>query len=140
MRVLCVARHPVLSEHLCRFFERFDVAAVPCVGVRQARALISAYDPDVAICDYDLLTASQLDQWRKDAAASRVPIVAVSLTKRPSEIRLLDAAGVVGFLYLPTVAPITAQQLLTSLRRRREGVASPNQLSWPGTAPVARMR
>src|SRR4051812_14100754 len=114
MRVLCVARHPVLSEHLCRIFERFDVAAVPCVGVRRARALISAYDPDVVICDYDLLTVSQLDQWRNDAAASPVPIVAVSLTKRPSEVRLLDAIGVVGFLYLPTVAPIAAQQLLMS--------------------------
>lgn len=140
MRVLCVARHPILSEHLCRFFERFDVAAVGCVGVRQARSLISAYDPDVAICDYDLLTAQQLEQWQRDAAACRVPIVAVSLTKRPNQVRVFDAPGVVGFLYLPTVSPITAQQLLLSLRRRREGVASPDQLQWPGTAPVARIR
>jgi DNA-binding NarL/FixJ family response regulator len=140
MRVLCVARHPILSEHLCRFFERFDVAAAPCVGVRQARAMVLAYDPDIALCDYDLLTTSELEQWRDDAAAGRVPIVAVSMTRRPDEVRVADAEGVVGFLYLPTVSPVVAHQLLAGLRRRRDGVASPNQLPWPGTAPVARIR
>jgi DNA-binding NarL/FixJ family response regulator len=140
MRVLCIARHPILSEHLCRFFERFDVAAAPCVGVRSARGMISAYDPDVAICDYDLLTASELDQWHAGAATSAVPIVAVSMTKRLNEVRLGQASGVVGFLYLPTVSPIVAQQLLTSLRRQRDGVVTPNELSWPRTARVAGTR
>ena len=140
MRVLCIARHPILSEHLCRFFGRFDVAAVPCVGVRSARAMASAYDPDIAICDYDLLTASELEQWGADASAGRVPIVAVSMTKRPSEVRLIDATGVVGFLYLPAVSPIAAQQLLATLRRQRDGVATPNDLSWPGTTRIAQKR
>lgn len=140
MRVLCIARHPILSEHLCRYFERFDVAALPCVGVRSARGMISAYDPDIAICDYDLLTASELQRWRDDAGTSAVPIVAVSMSKRPSEVRLAAATGVVGFLYLPTVSPVAAQQLLTSLRRHRDGVITPNELSWPGTTRVAPTR
>lgn len=102
--------------------------------------MISAYDPDVAICDYDLLTASELTAWRADAAASRVPIVAVSMSKRPSDVRLTEAAGVVAFLYLPTVTPSIAQELLASLRRRREGVVTPERLSWPGSAPTVRVR
>ena len=101
MRVLCVARHPILSEHLCRFFERFEVAAAPCVGIRSARGMITAYDPDIMICDYDLLTPSELEGWRADASTKTVPIVAVSMTKRPGEVRLAAATGVVGFLYLP---------------------------------------
>jgi DNA-binding NarL/FixJ family response regulator len=138
MRVLCVARHPILSEHLCRFFERFDVAAAPCVGMRSARGMIAAYDPDIVICDYDLLTTTELESWRADASTSPVPIVAVSMTKRPSEVRLAAATGVVGFLYLPTVSPVAAQQLLTSLRRSRDGVATSSELSWPGTTRAAR--
>jgi DNA-binding NarL/FixJ family response regulator len=138
MRVLCVARHPILSEHLCRFFERFEVAAAPCVGIRSARGMITAYDPDIMICDYDLLTPSELEGWRADASTKTVPIVAVSMTKRPGEVRLAAATGVVGFLYLPTVSPITAQQLLTSLRRPRDGVAASNELSWPGTTRAQR--
>jgi DNA-binding NarL/FixJ family response regulator len=140
MRVLCIARHPILSEHLCRFFERFDVAAVPCTGVRSARGMMSAYDPDLTICDYDLLTTAELERWRADAATNGVPIVAVSMTKRPNEVRLDGATGVVGFLYLPTVSPAAAQQLLTTLRRRRDGVITPNELSWPRTTRVAGTR
>jgi DNA-binding NarL/FixJ family response regulator len=140
MRVLCVTRHPILSEHLCRFFEQFDLAAVPCVGVPRARSLVPAYDPDLVLCDYDLLTPSELAQWRADAAARVVPIVAVSMTRRPSEVRLVEATGVVGFLYLPTTSPSVARHLLASLRRRRDGVASPNQLPWSGTASAARIR
>jgi DNA-binding NarL/FixJ family response regulator len=140
MRILCVARHPILSEHLCRFFERFEVAAAPAVGMRQARASITSHDPDVALCDYDLLTPTQLELWRADAAASRVPIVALSMTKRLHEVPPIDERGVIGFLYLPTLRPDTVRALFANLKRRREGVASPNQLQWPGTTSVARHR
>ena len=33
MRMLCVARHRFLSEHLCRYFEALGMDAVPCVGL-----------------------------------------------------------------------------------------------------------
>lgn len=138
MRVLCVARHQILSEHLSRFFERFDVAAAPVVGMRQARVAAATYDPDLVLCDYDLLTPTQLALWRADPSASMVPIVALSMSKRPDEIVAIDARGVHGFLYLPTLEPETVRTLFSSLRRQRDGVAVPKRLSWPGTNPVAR--
>jgi DNA-binding NarL/FixJ family response regulator len=140
MRALCVARHPILSEHLTRFFERFDVAAAPVVGMKQARMAVSSYDPDLALCDYDLLTPVQLESWRGDAASNEVPIIAVSMTKRPDEVTTLQMQGVFGFLYLPTLDPDAARALLARHRRRREGVATPKRLSWPGTTPVTRHR
>jgi CheY-like chemotaxis protein len=140
MRILCVARHQMLSEHLCRFFERFDVAAAPAVGMRQARSSLAAHDPDLVFCDYDLLTPTQLELWRADPATRGVPIIAVSMTKRAHEVGAITERGVVGFLYLPTVQPETARALFASLRRRRDGVVSPTPLSWPGPTPVARRR
>lgn len=139
MRALCVARHPILSDHLSRFFERFDVAAAPIVGMRQARSMVSSYDPDIALCDYDLLTPTQLALWRADPASAGVPIVAVSMRKRPDEVAGLDARGVAAFLYLPAAHPDAVRRLFTTLRRRRDGVVSP-ELSWPGTTPAARHR
>ena len=140
MRVLCVARHPVLSEHLCRVFERFDVAAAAVVGMRQARVSTRLYDPDVALCDYDLLTPTQLGLWRADRTAGNVPIIAVSMTKRPHEVTPIHERGVVAFLYLPTLDPGTVRGLFASLRRARDGVVSPNSLSWPGTTSVVHRR
>jgi hypothetical protein len=140
MRVLCVARHPILSEHLCLVFERFDVAAAPAIGMRHARTLASTYDPDVAFCDYDLLTARELDLWRADAAAAGVPIVAVSLTRPASEVALAEGQGVVGFVYLPTLDPAAVRELLAALRRPRDGVLPPAPLAWPGVAPLRRRR
>jgi hypothetical protein len=139
MRALCVARHPILSEHLSRFFERFDVAAAPIVGMRQARSAALAYDPDVVFCDYDLLTPTQLELWRADPVCGSVPIVAVSMRKRPDEIAAVDRRGVVTFLYLPTVEPDALRPLFAALRRSRDGVASPG-LSWPRTASAVRQR
>jgi CheY-like chemotaxis protein len=140
MRVLCVARHQILSEHLGRFFERFDVATAPVVGMRQARASIATHDPDVALCDYDLLTPTQLELWRADRAARAVPIVAVSMTKRPHEVTMIEERGVVAFVYLPTLQPATARALFAALRRQRNGVVSPSPLTWPLTTPAARLR
>jgi CheY-like chemotaxis protein len=139
MRALCVARHPILSEHLSRFFERFDVAAAPIVGMRQARSAASAYDPDLVFCDYDLLTPTQLELWRADPACANVPIVAVSMRKRPDEVAALDCRGVVAFLYLPNADPDALRPLFAALRRSRDGVASPG-LSWPRTASAVRQR
>jgi CheY-like chemotaxis protein len=140
MRMLCVARHPILSEHLCRIFERFDVATMAVVGMRQARMSITLHDPDIALCDYDLLTPTQLGLWRADRAASKVPIVAVSMTKRPREVTAIEERGVVAFLYLPTLEPESARALFAALRRRRDGVASPSTFAWPGTTSVVRSR
>ena len=62
MRVLCVARHPFLSEHLGRYFERLGADTVPCVGLAMRRTG-AEYDVDAVICDYDLLAALPSTRW-----------------------------------------------------------------------------
>lgn len=139
MRVLCVGRHQFLSEHLCRFFEAFGVATMPCVGIREAMNRIPDEEPDAVICDYDLLATMPLDGWENDPALRDTPVIAVSLTRHPGEAHLLDINGIAGFLYLPTLDPTDAARLLSSVSRMR-GVASPTLSAWPGTAqPVAQV-
>jgi chemotaxis response regulator CheB len=139
MRVLCVARHQFLSEHLCRFFENLGVTAIACAD-RDARASIVSHDPDVVICEYDLLATMPLDAWENDSALRDIPVIAVSLTRHPGEAHLMDVNGIAGFFYLPTLDPGDARRLLAAIDRTRAGVASPARLTWPGTTAAAQLR
>lgn len=142
MRVLCVGRHPFLSEHLCRFFERLDLEAFPCVGLADIADQIRAEDPDAIICDYDLLATAPLSSWENDPTVASVPVIAVSMTRHPGEAHLLDVNGVAGFLYLPTLDLDDAQRLFAAVRRKRNrGIHPPDTLPWSGTTtPIAQMR
>jgi DNA-binding NarL/FixJ family response regulator len=132
MRVLCVGRHPFLSAHLCRFFEALDVGTKPVVGLDNAIEAAAAYQPDAVICDYDLLATISLDGWERDPLLSRLPVIAVSLTRRPEEIHLVDINGIAGFLYLPTLEPEQALQMLSAAASwRRVAVAAPASLPFP---------
>src|SRR5437763_13570254 len=126
MRVLCVGRHPFLSAHLCRFFSALDVDTRPVVGLDDAIDAAAAYQPDAVVCDYDLLATIPLDGWERDPLLSRLPVIAVSLTRRPEEVHLLDVHGIAGFLYLPTLAHEQPLQMLNAAASwRRAGVSSP---------------
>jgi CheY-like chemotaxis protein len=140
MRALCVARHRFLSEHLGRFFEALGLDTVACVGLREALDVVHAEDPDVVICDYDVLATTPLAAWEDDPRTAAVPVIAVSLTRHPGEAHLLDINGVAGFLYLPTLDAEDAHRLLGAVRRKRAGINPPNVLTWPGTTPVAQLR
>lgn len=139
MRVLCVGRHRFLSEHLCRFFGELGMATVPAVGLDDAMGLTSAVEPDVIVCDYDLLATARLDDWERHAQASHVPVIAVSLTRHPGEAHLLDVNGIAGFLYLPTLQGEDARRVLSAVARTR-GVTPPAVLPWSGQAPIAELR
>ena len=139
MRVLCVARHPYLSEHLGRFFERLGVDTMPCVGLRDAAHLAPKYDVDAVICDYDLLAAASLAAWSTDPSLARRPVIAVSLTRHPGEAYLADADCIAGFLYLPTLEVDDAQRMLAAVRHRR-GVNRPPSVSpWPAQTTLSRL-
>ena len=140
MRVLCVGRHPFLSEHLGRFFEKLGVETIPCVGMGEAEELVRRHDPDAIICEYDLLATISLGTWENDPILARVPLIAVSLTRHPGEAHLLDINGIAGFLYLPTLDHDDALRLLAAVQQKRGGVTPPNVLPWPGTTPVAQLR
>jgi hypothetical protein len=137
MRVLCVARHPFLSEHLGRYFERLGVDTMPCVGLRDAADLAPQYDVDAVICDYDLLLSASLDTWSNDPKLARRPLIAVSLTRHPGEAHLANADCVAGFLYLPTLEPDEAQRVLAAVRRRRGSIQPPNIPPWPAQTTLS---
>ena len=140
MRVLCIGRHPFLSEHLCRFFESLGVDATPCTGIAEAASMVPSQQADAVICDYDVLATISLADWEHDPAVADVPVIAVSLTRHPEEPHLLDVNGIAGFLYLPTLDPEAARRLLTAIRPKRTRIDPPNVLPWPGTTPVAQLR
>ena len=132
MRVLCVARHPFLSAHLCRFFDALGVNTRPVVGLDEAIDAAAGYEPDAVVCEYDLLATIPLDCWERDPLLSRLPVIAVSLTRRPEEVNLLDVNGIAGFLYLPTLKRERALQMLSAAASwRRAGATAPSSLPWP---------
>ena len=120
LTALCVARHRFLSDHLGAYFVRIGLEARCVVGLDEALAAVRTAPPDVVICDYDLLATIPIDRWEHDAAFARVPVLAVSLTRRPEEMHVLDVNGIGGFLYLPTLDPQDALRLLEMTRRAAE--------------------
>ena len=132
MRVLCVARHRFLSAHLCRFFEAFGFEAHPAVGLPGAIEAAAAVDVDAVIADYDLLASISLETWERDPLLSRLPVIAVSLTRRPQEVCALDVNGIAGFFYLPTIDREQALRVLAAAASwRSRAVVAPTSLAWP---------
>ena len=103
MQAFCVGRHPYIAEHIARFFGRFGLATLPVVGLDGALRLVERAHPELVLCEYDLLATGPLAEWERHPTLARVPLVAVSMTRRPTEVHLLDVNGIAGFLYLPTL-------------------------------------
>jgi len=139
MRVLCVGRHPYLSEHLCRYFDELGLDTTGCVGLDAALDQIASQAPDAVICDYDLLATIPLANWESDPALASTPVIAVSLTRHPGEAHVLDVNSMAGFLYLPTLKPEDAHRVLATVRKQRgdRTIDPPSVLPWPVTRPVA---
>ena len=117
MRAVCVSRHRFLSDHLSLYFRDIGLQTFAAVGLEEGGELARRHDADLVLCDYDLLATRRLDDWERDSALARLPVVAVSLTRRPEEVHLLDVNGIAGFLYLPTLSPETAFRVLSAAGR-----------------------
>jgi hypothetical protein len=124
MRLLCVGRHAYLSEHLCRYFRGLGADCTGAVGATEALAVASRHEPHVVVCDCDLITPTLLDEWAAAPILSEVPLIAVSLTRRPEDLPPLELVGVAGVLYLPALERDQVYALLSGAHRRR-GVAPP---------------
>jgi DNA-binding response OmpR family regulator len=118
MRLLCIARHGVLSDHLASLFRGFGAETCSAVGLAEALAAARSFAPQAVICDYDLLATVSLSAWERDPQLARVPIVAVSLTRRPDEEHALDVNNVAGFVYLPSLEREDGVRLLAALSGR----------------------
>jgi hypothetical protein len=93
---------------------------------RTARSAPAAasFEPHIIICDCELITPTLLDEWSVAPCFADVPLVAVSLTRRPEEMPPLELVGVAGVLYLPALDAEQVQALLAGAHRRR-GVTPP---------------
>lgn len=139
MRAVCIARHRILSDHICSIFREIGVECEPVVGFREGMAAARASFPDVVICDYDLLVAAPLSEWERDSLLAEVPVIAVSLTRRPEEAQLVDANGIAGFLYLPVLDEDAIARVVHAATARR-GVRAPERSFGWGTPAAEAIR
>jgi hypothetical protein len=116
LKALCVGRHRYLSDHYGQFFGKLGVATECVVGIADAIDAARCQRPDIVFCDYDLLATVPLEPWEQDPFLSRVPVIAVSLTRRSDEMHLLDVNNIAGFFYLPALSEDDAKRLLRAVR------------------------
>lgn len=135
MRLLCVARHEFLSGHLCQYFAAAGVESHPAVGLDDAIRRVADVQPSAVVCDYDLLTSSTLEPWESDPRLAKLPLIAVSLTRRPEDVAVQDGGPVAGFLYLPTLDRADALRLIAAACRESR-IVPPAPLPWPGARPA----
>lgn len=138
MRVLCVGRHAFLSEHLCRYFGELGVECESVIGASPVPAAAARFEPHVVVCDSDLLTPALMDLWSRDDALVDVPVLAVSLTRRPDDAPAATQSGVAGVVYLPSLDREQALALLAGAYRPR-GVPTPDwHVAQPSPSSIVR--
>lgn len=116
MQALCVGRHAFLADHISAFFRAIGLVAEPVVGLEAALAESRRLGPDLVVCDYDLISATWLAAWKRDELVSGIPLVGVSLTRRPDEVNLSSLPGIADFLYLPTLDRESALRVISRAR------------------------
>jgi hypothetical protein len=141
LRALCVARHAFLAEHFARFFATLGIETRGAVGLEHALTESRGFAPDVVICEYELLATLSLDAWEQDELLSRLPLIAVSLTRRPHEAHVLDVNSIGGFLYLPLLDGSAALRVISAAAAasRSRYVPAPPMTS-PNALPDASLK
>jgi len=135
MRALCVGRHKYLSDHLELFFSGLGLDTTSVVGLDGAVRAARQLRPDVVICDYELLATRPLDAWESDALLAHTPVIAVSLTRRPEDVHLLDVNEIAGALYLPRLDAEMARRVLAGIPRASRAAAGGPVFAWLADAP-----
>jgi hypothetical protein len=133
MRLLCIGRHEFLSEHLCRFFSDLGAQCESAVGVANAVMVAGTFEPHLVIAESELLTPAVLNAWSREPVLADVPVLAVSLTRRPAERISADLCGLAGVIYLPTLDRVGALALL-------EGARTPRGVDVPQNALLSMSR
>lgn len=124
MRLVCVARHEFLAEHLCRVFGDLGVQCERAVGIPAAAELAGLFEPHLLVVEDALLSPTVLDSWAGVDALCDVPVLAVSLTHRPEECVSVAMSGLAGVIFLPTLNREDALALMEGACRPR-GVVAP---------------
>ena len=136
LRALCVARHAYLSAHFASLFSDLDLETKGARGLDEALLLSRVFEPDVVICEYELLMALPTDVLEQDALLSKKPLIAVSLTRRAQEAQLMHMRGVSAFLYLPMFERDAATRAISSAVSNGRQSYVPTSLSTTSTEEV----
>lgn len=104
MRILCIGRHRILSQHLAAMCASGPAECAHAVGIDEGMRHARTWRPDVVLCDVDLLAPDVLRGWEQDAVLASQPVLAVSLSRKPNEVPAFPGTPVAGFLYLPSLA------------------------------------
>jgi len=122
---VCISRHVFLGEHICSIMRSAGIECESVIGLHEGMEVSRAARPDVVICDYDLLATAPHHEWQRGSGCVDLPIVAVSLTRRPEEAHLVDGRIIAGFLYLPAVdsADVERMVLDATTRSARQRIA-----------------
>ena len=121
---MCVARHAILAEHLCRVFAELGAQCEHVVGIAAAGELACGFEPHLVVVEDALLSPSVLDGWAAVDALRDVPVLAVSLTHRPEECMSVEMSGLAGVIFLPALNREDVLALIEGARRPR-GVMAP---------------
>ncbi|MDQ6634788.1 MAG: hypothetical protein M3Z10_08540, partial [Gemmatimonadota bacterium] len=124
---------------LCRYFQDAGAECEPAVGAADVLRLASQFEPHAVVCDSDLMTPALLDSWAHEPSLASIPVLAVSLTRRPAESALAEMVGVAAAVYLPGLTREQAATLLASACRPR-GVVVPESWTVSLDASQARIR
>ncbi|MDQ2665764.1 MAG: hypothetical protein M3Z05_07110 [Gemmatimonadota bacterium] len=124
MRLVCVARHVFLAEHLCRIFGELGVQCEHAVGIVAAGELAGSFEPHLVVVEDALLSPTVLDGWGAIRALREVPVLAVSLTHRPEECVSVEMSGLAGVIFLPALNREEVLALMEGAQRPR-GVMAP---------------
>ena len=139
MHIVCIARHPMLSEHIAALCVAAGGVGKPAVGTEEGMRLARAIAPHAVLCEVDLLVPETMRAWETDSQLGVIPLLAVSLTRRQNEVPMLAGAPVSGYLYLPTLADSDLGRALAAAARGVPSAPS-GAYRWSATAeptPVA---
>lgn len=104
MRVLCIARHAFLSGHIARLCAETGAECRTAVGSDAGLRAARLEPPDVVLWEVDLLLPEAVTEYERDPKLARVPMLAVSLTRRQNESPVLPGPLIAGYLYLPSLS------------------------------------
>jgi hypothetical protein len=118
MRILCIARHVILSRHIAALCAEAGGDCRIAVGAEEGLRAARLDPPDVVLCEVDLLSPEAISDWEREPGVARVPLLAVSLTRRQNESPALAGTPLAGYLYLPTLGRADLERTLAAAADR----------------------
>lgn len=101
------------------YFRGIGLECMCVVGITEAVEAAHVQRPDVVFGDYDLLSTHPLGELEADRTLSRVPLLAVSLSRRGDDAPPLALNEIAGSLYLPTLSAHDVRRVLRGLNPAR---------------------